>query len=148
MLTTGIDGPSFVATSLVVQSRYLIRKFRKRSIFRPFFSCIYRRTNIAIFVRFSNRDFAPQMTSERETAIMFVVFLSRYKLVKEFLRYLYSSRNGAIPNISPKTTKNDPTLEPPGGRTFNQDLDDRIIAYQTISFILRTMALVSFPNFE
>ena len=98
--------------------RYSIRKFWKLSIFRPFFSCIYRRTNIAIFVRFSNRDFAPQMTSERETAIMFVVFLPRYKLVKEFPRYHYSSRNGAIPNISPKTTKNDPTLEPPGGRTF------------------------------
>ena len=28
------------------------------------------------------------------------------------------------------------------------NLDDRIIAYPTISFILRTMASVSFPNFE
>ena len=38
--------------------------------------------------------------------------------MKEFLRYLYRCGNGAIPPISPETTKNDPTLEPPGGRTF------------------------------
>ena len=88
-------------------------------VFLSLFSHVFtRRMNIAIFVRFSNRDFAHQMMSERETAIMFVVFSSLYKMVKEFLRYLYSCRNGAIPKISPETTKNDPTLEPPGGRNF------------------------------
>ena len=74
---------------------------------------------MAIFVRFSNGDLAHQMTSERETAqITVVVSSSVDKLVEEFLRYLYRCGNGAIPPISPETTKNDPTLEPPGGRTF------------------------------
>ena len=73
---------------------------------------------MAIFVRFSNGDLAHQMTSERETTrVKVVVSLSVDKLVKEFLRYLYRCGNGAIPPISPETTKNDPTLEPPGGRT-------------------------------
>ena len=73
---------------------------------------------MAIFVRFSNGNLAHQMTSERETArIKVVVSSSVDKMVKEFSRYLYSRRNGAIPKISPKTTKNDPILEPPGGRT-------------------------------
>ena len=73
---------------------------------------------MAIFVRFSNRDLAHQMTWERETArIRVVVSSSVDKMVKEFLRYLYRCGNGAIPPISPETTKNDPTLEPPGGRT-------------------------------
>ena len=73
---------------------------------------------MAIFVRFSNRDLAHQMTSEREIArIKVVVSSSVDKLVKEFLRYLYRCGNGAIPPISPETTKNDPILEPPGGRT-------------------------------
>ena len=98
--------------------RYFIRKFWKRRIFRPFFPCIYRHVKIAIFLRFSNRDFAHQMTSEQETATMFVVFSSLYKMVMEFLRYLHSCRNGAQSKISPKTTNNDPTLEPPGGRIF------------------------------
>ena len=76
---------------------------------------------MAIFVRFSNGDLAHQMTSERKTwnrTIKVVVSSSVDKMVKEFLRYLYSCGNGAIPKISPKTTKNDPTLEPPGGRIF------------------------------
>ena len=74
---------------------------------------------MAIFVRFSNGDLAHQITSERETAqIRVVVSLSVNKSVEEFLRYLYRCGNGAIPPISPETTKNDPTLEPPGGRTF------------------------------
>jgi len=74
---------------------------------------------MAIFVRFSNGDLAHQMTSERKTArVKVVVSSSVDKLVKEFLRYLYSCGNDAIPPISPKTTKNDPTLEPPGGRSF------------------------------
>ena len=62
---------------------------------------------MAIFVRFSNRDLAHQMTSERETArrIKVVVSSSVDKLVKEFLRYLYRCGNGAIPPISPETTK-------------------------------------------
>ena len=73
---------------------------------------------MAHFVRFSNGDLAHQMTSERETTrVKVVVSLSVDKLVKEFLRYLYRCGNGAIPPISPETTKNDPTLEPPGGRT-------------------------------
>ena len=74
---------------------------------------------MAIFVRFSNGDLAHQMTLERKTArrIKVVVSSSIDKLVKEFLRYLYRCGNGAIPPISPKTTKNDQTLEPPGGRT-------------------------------
>ena len=50
--------------------------------------------------------------------ITVVVSSSVDKLVKEFLRYLYRCGNGAIPLISPETTKNDPTLEPPGGRPF------------------------------
>ena len=60
------------------------------------------------------------MTSERKTArrIKVVVSSSVDKLVKEFLRYLYRCGNGAIPPISPETTKNDPTSEPPGGQTF------------------------------
>ena len=74
---------------------------------------------MAIFVRFSNGDLAHQMTSKRETARIKVVVSSWVdKLVKEFLRYLYRCGNGAIPPISPETTKNDHTLEPPGGRTF------------------------------
>ena len=74
---------------------------------------------MAIFVRFSNGDLAHQMTLERKTArrIKVVVSSSIDKLVKEFLKYLYRCGNGAIPPISPKTTKNDQTLEPPGGRT-------------------------------
>jgi hypothetical protein len=73
---------------------------------------------MAIFVRFSNGDLAHQMTSERKTAgIRVVVSSSVDKLVKEFLRYLYRCGNGAIPPISFETTKNDPILEPPGGRT-------------------------------
>ena len=61
---------------------------------------------------------APNDVVERETArIKVVVSSSVDKLVKEFLRYLYRCGNGAIPPISPKTTKNDQTLEPPGGRT-------------------------------
>jgi hypothetical protein len=59
------------------------------------------------------------MTSERETArIQVVVFSSVDKPVQKFLRYLYRCGNGLIPTISPETTKNDPTLEPPGGRPF------------------------------
>ena len=87
------------------------------------------------------------MTSERETATMFVVFLSLYKMVKEFLRYLYSFQNGAIPKISPKTTKNDPTLEPPGGLTFRPRTTG-VSFSSTISFILRTTTLVrlQIPN--
>ena len=74
---------------------------------------------MAIFVRFLNGDLAHQMTLERKTArIKVVVSSSLYKMVKEFLRYLHSCRNGAIPPISSETSKNDPTLEPPGGRTF------------------------------
>ena len=74
---------------------------------------------MAIFVRFSNGDLAHQMTSERKTArIKVVVSSSIDKLGKEFLRYLYRCGNGAIPPICPETTKNDPTLEPLGGRTF------------------------------
>ena len=52
------------------------------------------------------------MMSELETAIMFVVFSSLYKMVKEFLRYLYS-RN-ATENSG---AKNDPTL--PGRPKFS-----------------------------
>ena len=74
---------------------------------------------MAIFVRFSNGNLAHQMTSKRETARTKVVVSSSVdKMVKEFLRYLCRCGNGAIPPISPETTKNDPTLEPPGGRPF------------------------------
>ena len=74
---------------------------------------------MAIFVRFSNGDLAHQMTSKRETArIKVVVSLSVDKMLKELLRYLYRCGNGAISPISLETTKNDPTLEPPGGRSF------------------------------
>ena len=74
---------------------------------------------MAIFVRFSNGNLAHQMTSKRQTARTKVVVSSSVdKMVKEFLRYLCRCGNGAIPPISPETTKNDPTLEPPGGRPF------------------------------
>ena len=93
------------------------------------------------FCAISNGDLAHQITSERETAqIRVVVSLSVNKSVEEFLRYLYRCGNGAIPPISPETTKNDPTLEPLAAEPF--DLDNRIIAYPTIFFILRTVALV------
>ena len=56
MLTTGIYGPSFVATSFVVLEIF-DTKILKTKYFQPFFSCIYRRTNIAIFVRFFESRF-------------------------------------------------------------------------------------------
>jgi hypothetical protein len=100
---------------------------------------------MAIFVRFSNGDLAHQMTSERETArITVVVSSSVDKLMKKFLRYLYSCRNGAIPPISPETTKNDPTLEPPGGRIFR--LKKKTLRNAFFTFILRTKTLVPFTN--
>ena len=117
-MTTGIYGPSFIATSFY-RSRDIRYENFENDVFLGLFSHVFTGGRTSRFLcDFLNRDFVHQMTSERETAIMFVVFLSLYKMVKEFLRYLYSFQNGAIPKISPKTTKNDPTLEPPGGPTF------------------------------
>ena len=95
-------------------------KVLKRRIFRPF-SHVFtggRTWRFLCDFRMAIWRTKYQMTLERKTArIKVVVSSSFYKMVKEFLRYLHSCRNGAIPKISPKTTKNDPTFEPPGGRT-------------------------------
>ena len=100
-------------------SRYSIRKFQK-DVFLGLFPMYLQADKHGDFCAiFEWRFGAPNdVRTWNRTLIKGLVSSSVDKLVKEFLRYLYRCGNGAIPPISPETTKNDPTLEPPGGRPF------------------------------